>query len=672
MFKIRKNAFRFTVMVLLILMTVLSFAAPVSAADATNYTYTITENGEWGRSQDAYVVSAILMKNETLSKPQDIFVKNGSIYVADTGNSRIVIQDIKSGEIRSVGGEYLSAPSGVYVTEEGSIYVADTGAAAVFKLSAEGELLKSYERPTTVTFGQKTQYVPSKIAVNPSGILYVVSEGSFNGIVQLNQEGEFLGYFGYNNNPMTIAEYLQDMLFTENQKKMLFNRVPYSFYNLAMDGKGVVYSITQAAEGNALKKHNIAGSNLFFDNMLDEPNFVDVALGSYGQIYTITQTGLLFEYSTTGLILFSLGGLAIANERNDLITTATGVAADESVNVYILDGERGLIHVLCPTEFAADVHRAMDHYDNGHYEESRRLWEQIALTSGRGYMVEEYIASCLFQQQEYEQAAKHYRIAGDRVGYSEAYWQIRNKQSTIVLPYVFGAILIMGAFYIWWRSYRKKHPPMPKEHTGFARDMRLMCGVIRHPLDSFYAIRREGAGHIGTATLIYVMAYAVFVCNFILRGFIVSTHTPENTSLMYVSVLYLIPVILFVLSNFLVGEINESEGRFKDIYIATAYVMSPFVVIMPFIVVISHFMTLAESRLLTLVCAVIYAWVFILLVIAIKEIHAFTVSGLIKNLLITVFLMAVIILSCSVIGMFWDQLIDFVLSIIKEVKYRVS
>lgn len=120
------------------------------------------------------------------------------------------------------------------------------------------------------------------------------------------------------------------------------------------------------------------------------------------------------------------------------------------------------------------------------------------------------------------------------------------------------------------------------------------------------------------------------------------------------------------------GEINESEGRFKDIYIATAYVMSPFVVIMPFIVVISHFMTLAESRLLTLVCAVIYAWVFILLVIAIKEIHAFTVSGLIKNLLITVFLMAVIILSCSVIGMFWDQLIDFVLSIIKEVKYRVS
>ena len=67
-----------------------------------------------------------------------------------------------------------------------------------------------------------------------------------------------------------------------------------------------------------------------------------------------------------------------------------------------------------------------------------------------------------------------------------------------------------------------------------------------------------------------------------------------------------------------------------------------------------------------------YFWVFALLLIYIKEIHAYGCGGVIKNLLITVFLMAVIILAFSLLFMFWDQLVNFVLSIVSEVKYRVS
>lgn len=669
---VKKYLGRWMAVVAIVLTAAISFASPVRAADATNYTFTVSEDGEWIRSQDAYVVAEILMKNTGLSRPGDIYVKNGHIYIADSGNARIVIQEIETGMRYTVGEGILDTPNGIFVTDDGTMYIADTGACAVFKLNAQGELIKSYERPTTATFGKTTKYTPSKVVVNSSGIMYIVSEGAFDGIIQLNQEGEFLGYFGYNNNPMSIGEYLQDIFFTDAQKEKLFNRVPASFYNLAIDPKGVVYTVTQAVEGNALKRHNIAGTNLFPSDMLDENNFVDVIVGNYGQIYAITQTGLMFEYSTSGVPLFSLGGLAIASERNGLITTATGIAADESGNVYVLDGERGLVHVLCPTEYAASVHKAMKEYDDGHYEESREMWEGIAVSSGRCYMVEDYIGDCFFQLEEYDEAAKHYRIAEDRSGYSEAYWQIRNEQSSNILPYVFGIIVILIVFNVFWKFYRKKHPKQPKEMSKFAKDMHIMVRMIKHPIDSLYSIRYEGAGHFGTATLIYIIGYIVFVCDFILRGFVVSTHTPENTSLLYVSILYWIPVVLYIISNFLVGEINESEGRFKDIYIGNAYIMSPFILIMPVIIVLSHFMTMAESRLLSLASTVIYAWVFILLVVAIKELHVYTISEVIKNLLITIFLMAVIIVACSLIGMFWDQLIDFAVSIIKEVRYRVS
>ena len=93
---------------------------------------------------------------------------------------------------------------------------------------------------------------------------------------------------------------------------------------------------------------------------------------------------------------------------------------------------------------------------------------------------------------------------------------------------------------------------------------------------------------------------------------------------------------------------------------------------MPFIIIISHFMTQAESSLLSLASVAVYAWVVILLWLSTKEIHAYNVPNTIKNLLITVFLIAVIILAASLVGMFWDQLVSFVYSVAKEVKYRAS
>lgn len=120
-------------------------------------------------------------------------------------------------------------------------------------------MLHRYDRPDSAAFGTETSYSPSKVAVNSSGTLYVVSDGSYDGMIQLDQNGDFLGYFGYNNNPITAWEYLQDLLFTDEMKAQLFSRVPYSFGNVDIDTKGILYSVTQSAEGNAIKKHDVAG-----------------------------------------------------------------------------------------------------------------------------------------------------------------------------------------------------------------------------------------------------------------------------------------------------------------------------------------------------------------------------------------------------------------------------
>ncbi len=668
----RKLLRKYIACILAIVALVVVMAPSVSAYEATNYSYTISAEGEWIRTQDAYLTSAIILKNAGLNGPEDMTVKGDELYIADTNNKRIYIYNMRTKENRIVGEGILSKPTGVFVNEAGDIYVADNSNYEVYVFATDGSLKHTYKRPQEATFGSKTEFRPSKIAVNPAGILYIVSDGSYDGMVQIDAEGNFLGYFGYNNVPMSIGDYLQDIFFTEAQKSKLFDRVPMTFSNLAMDDKGLVYSITQSVEGNAVKRHNVSGQNLLPDDMDDEQNFLDIAIGNYGQIYAVTQNGLIFEYDTDGNLLFSLGGWAISQERGGIFNNASSIAADDYGNVYVLDSVRNTVHALSPTAMATAVHSAMDKYNQGFYEDSKKIWEHVSLIIGNSRISENGIANCLYQLQDYEGAADHYYIAENRSGYSDAYWQIRSDSVTVLLPYILGVAIILAILLFVYKRYRKTHPKKKRNISKFESDMRYIGKTIKHPLDSFYSIRRENVGSFASASVIYLIGFIVFIANFILRGFVISTHNPQNTSILYVSVLFLIPVTLFIISNFLVGEINESEARFRDIYVATAYVMSPFIAIMPFIIAISHFLTEAESSLLGLASVAIYSWVAILLWISTKEIHAYTVPRTIANLLITIFLILVIIIAGSLLIMFWDQLVDFVYSVIKEVQYRVT
>lgn len=117
-------------------------AVSVSASENTTYTYTISVDNEWIRTQDAYMPGEVLFSGYGLSQPNDIFVLGRKLYVADTGNSRIVITDLDTKEKTFMGEGILSAPSGIFVKSDGTVYVADGTAKAVFILGADGSVLK--------------------------------------------------------------------------------------------------------------------------------------------------------------------------------------------------------------------------------------------------------------------------------------------------------------------------------------------------------------------------------------------------------------------------------------------------------------------------------------------------------------------------------------------------
>ncbi len=654
---------------LLVLCMMASFAVPALAANATAYTYVKLSNGEWRRTQDAYVPNCVTLHQLNLLQPEDFCVYNDKIYIADTGNGRIVVTDIQGTEYVEFGKENLNMPSGICISDNGKIYVADRGLCSVQVFDMDGQFVHSYGRPTEPTFGSKTQYSPNKIAVDPEGLMYVVSTGSYDGIIQMNANGAFLGYFGYNNNPTSLGDWLIDKFFTQAQKQKLLNKIPYSFRNLEMDEDNLLYTVTMTAQGNALKKHDVAGNNLFPINMHDETNFVDLCVGNYEQIYAITENGLIYEYDKDGSLLFSLGGMTASRELVGLFTKVSAMNCDAQGNLYVLDQERGLMHTFMPTAFANSVHSALDAYNQGRYTESQQTWESVRRISGSCQMVENGLGNCAFQQHDYDTAATYYKLAENREGYSDAFWQIRNRQLSELLPWAllaFAIVILLRYAYNRWIYDR-----IPRRKPGRrAESFKLIGHVLRHPIDTFESIRWEDKGDYLTATILYIVLYVVFVCNYVLRGFVVSTTNTQNTSLLFVTLVFVAPVVLFLGCNFLVGEINESKARFRDLYIGLAYCGSPFLVFIPFIILISHGVTLNESRILSLASLAIYVWCAVLLVIFLKEVHRYLLRTVFSNLGITVFLMAVVVLAASLLGMFADQMVNFIIEVVKEVQLR--
>jgi len=91
-----------------------------------------------------------------LVRPTGVFVRNGNVYVADSGR-RVVVKFSPGGrhtDIGPKGSKRMSAPVGVVVSPDGRIFVSDPPAGAVFIFDSKGrsqgqlESRSSMQRPT--------------------------------------------------------------------------------------------------------------------------------------------------------------------------------------------------------------------------------------------------------------------------------------------------------------------------------------------------------------------------------------------------------------------------------------------------------------------------------------------------------------------------------------------
>lgn len=670
--------------IILIAVCLLLAAAPAKAIESTAYTYTLATDYLYVRTQDAYLPGSVILRELGMKSPEDIFVAGGDMYIADTGNARIIRFHMATGEVTFYGEGVLSAPTGICVNGDGDMYIADYGKSEIIVISQAGEHIRTIGRPQEQLYGKTTPFKPQKVALDTFGNLFATSEGTHEGILQFDLQGNFAGFFGANKTKsLTFMEWIQDTFYTREQKEKLFLRNPDRIVNLDVSKDNLVYSVTQLDWRHALKKLNMAGVNILRSSQIDGDNyFVDVAIGPGGEMIAVTDKGAITEYDSDGRYLFAFGGRAIASDRNGLTAVVSAIAVDEDYHIFVLDKQRGIVQPYAPTPFAISIHEGLRHYVQGRYSQAADIWQEFIRLTPRASFAHWGYGLALWQMGDYAQAKYHLELVGDLEYASDALWELRNDFMMRYLGVFLIGIVILCAVVIILNRVRKKHDFLAPIRSGwrrfkarhrFLRDVLLMKRMIAHPIDTLYDLNHGISGSVGSATVLYGLALGVWLVDTIFTARLFSTmafgYSWRNP--IVITSMVVIPTVLFVVGNYLISSINDGEGSFRNVYVSMGYALSLFIIATPFVTLISHALTLNEGFVHTLLKICVLGYTFVLVFLSAKETHGYTFGGTVKNLLLTVCFMALAILAVAILYMMWNELVGFIATLGEEVKYRV-
>lgn len=663
------------------LLCLVMMAGMTASAETPYKTYTVDGYGYVLETQSAYnPLAAITKVGETaFVSPMDMAIgKDGNLYIADAGAHVILICSRDGEQVGSIGEGILQTPTGVYVTEDGTVYVADKDAKKVFVFDAQGNVTAEYGKPDSPIYGNSMDFKPTKVVANKTGTMYIICEGNMNGIVQLSpvEGGSFLGYFGTNYTSLSPFQMIQRVILTDAQRAQMLSNIPSTPTNLHIDDTGLIYTVTQGDKDTSLKKLNIAGKNL----LDSDPYYADlpaaVTTGNYNNILVADSDGYIYEYNEDGELLFMFGGRDDGRQRVGLCNKVEAIAVDEDDRIYLLDSDKKQIHIFEPTEFTNLLHESLYLFSKGQYTQSKEPLSKVLQMNSMFDYANQAMGHAYLQEENYEQALKYFRLAKSFEGYSDAFWEVRN---IWIRNYLVAAVLAIAAVIVLIRGgkslYRKKYANRPTTQTGehiLLGQLRYSLYFMRHPMDGCYGVKKEGKNSWWCANILLGTFILISILEKYCSGFLVKTVREGRYDLITDIGKVLVIFIGLTACNYLVVTIHEGEGFFKDLYCAYAYCLTPYIVIKPFVILLSNVLTYNEVFLISFANIIVWTWVVILILLTLKEINNFTVGETAKALAITAFTVLILTLLVCIIYVLFSQVIDFVITVVREVVYRIG
>lgn len=679
---------------ILIVMLLSGAVAPTQVSAGDNYSYSF-----WGDPVPApspYNLQKVMYGEDwsigPLSSPQDLYSgQDGQLYIADTGNNRIVILN-RQLELAHVISEFeregqkdqLNQPEGVFADAQGNIFVADTENHRIVKFDQEGKYLSVIEAPKSTLLRKGFQYVPIKVGVDKAERIYVISRGSYEGILEFNSGGEFVGFIGTNRVKFSPIDLFWKRISTKAQREQMQQFIPLEFNNIDIDADSFMYTSTSEEESDKpLKRLNPSGvdilrskgyfppkgdtGNLETGNPSGNSIFIDITSDQGGMFSALdSKRGRIFTYDKDGNLLYTFGGLG-SQQSNFRTPSAIEILDDK---MMVLDKDNNRLSIFEPTNYGSLIREAVIALNQGENEKATAAWHKVLQMNTNFDVAYIGIGKSLLKEGKNREAMDYFKLGNSREYYSEAFKRHRKE---IVMEHfgsiVLAIVLLLGMIIAAFKLTRRK-----KADGQFYQEF----GIIRnpfytmiHPFNGFWEMKYEKKGRIKVAIVILFLLVIGTIVKRQYNGFVINYNNPDLLNSLDELKFIILPFLLWCVANWSLTTLMDGEGKFKEIVMATAYALLPLVIIYIPQMLYSNVITVDESSFYYMMEAIALVWSCWLLFTGTMTVHQYTAGKTVATMLLTLVVMGIIIFLGVLFFSMLQQMISFVSSIYNEISFRL-
>lgn len=650
----------------------------------------------------------------------DIYTENGKIYLLDTftyveeetekekvlGRVTIVTDQYKKiDEFTSVLdpngllGEKVATfekAQGIYV-HNGIIYICDPTHNRVLMVNENREVVRVIEKPETEMWPDDLNFNPIKVVIDEMEFMYILCDGSFYGAAMYEPVTyEFKGFFGANVSNNTVFQAvgrLWDLLFSNNTKlSKSAKKLPFSFVDMVLGADGYLFTCTGTTGSTystgALRRLNPTGNNILIDKSKDVPAASSAVI--FGTRQVITEQGKDIRHQFNSLTIdesnfiymldAAYGRIYMYDVECNLITTIGGGIKEgfqqgtfrraQAISVmgdtiYAVDVTKKAIVSFKKNDYGRLVQKAQTYTMAGDYTEAAPIWKQVLQLDRNSILAYRGLAKAALIEDRHEEAMEYALLGYDRGTYSSAYEYVRKDFLTRNFTWIFVGVVLLVVVLVVLLYFKKKYKVVLIKN----KKLKIALGTMFHPADTFYEIKRNNNGSVIIAICILLLWYVGKIIGYT-TGFIFNKTDIADANAWYALAQTVGLVLLFVCANWLVCVLFEGKGKFKELFIATCYSITPLVIGAFGYDILASVLTLQEANFISILNYACIIYTAILLVMAIINIQEFTFGKFILTTVVTLLAMVLVVFLVFLVFILLQQGSNFIKTVFLEATYR--